>query len=101
MYEPVSRPKGTDENVSAILIKVPEVSLQTDLGCDSSLSQKPEELVERLHKRLRHVHLHDNDRTHHLSLPRAHKIHKMGRHVKSSEKVVWRNVYFRDIFKRE
>ncbi len=69
MYEPIDSPYDTVENVSAILKRVPELFLHLDIGHANLFGRKPQEFIERLHEKLRHVHLHDNARNKDLHLP--------------------------------
>ena len=69
MYEPVDTSKDNIENVSAILSEVPELFLHIDIGHASLFGRKPEQFIKEFHQRLKHVHLHDNDKNRDLHLP--------------------------------
>ncbi|VVB61241.1 Xylose isomerase-like TIM barrel [uncultured archaeon] len=69
MYEPVDTPSDNVENVSAILDKVPGLFLHLDIGHANLFGKRPEDFIRKFHKRLKHVHLHDNDTYQDLHLP--------------------------------
>ncbi len=69
MYEPVNTYADNIKNVSEILNRVPELSLHLDVGHLSLFNRDPNEFIERLHNRIKHVHLHDNNRRDDLHLP--------------------------------
>jgi sugar phosphate isomerase/epimerase len=69
MYEPIDTQQDTVENVSQILNRVPELFLHIDIGHANMFGRKPEEFIKRFHKKLKHIHLHDNEGTKDLHLP--------------------------------
>jgi len=69
MYEPMDKPEDNVRNVSMILNKVPELFLHIDIGHAALFGKKPEEFIKKFHNKLKHVHLHDNDKNRDLHLP--------------------------------
>ena len=69
MYEPIDTQKDSVENVSAVLGQVPELLFHLDIGHASLFGRKPEQFIEEFHQKLKHVHLHDNDKMRDLHLP--------------------------------
>ncbi len=69
MYEPIDTLNDSVENVSAILIAVPELFFHLDIGHANLFGRKPEEFIEKFHPKLKHVHLHDNFGNADLHLP--------------------------------
>lgn len=69
MYEPIDTLRDNVKNVSLILNKVPELFLHIDIGHASLFGRKPEDFIKKFHDKLKHVHLHDNDRSKDLHLP--------------------------------
>lgn len=69
MYEPIDKQQDNIENVSKILKRVPELYLHIDIGHAMLHGRKPEEFIRKFHKRLKHIHLHDNDGSKDLHLP--------------------------------
>lgn len=69
MYEPMDKKEDTIENVSAVLSRVPELFLHIDTGHTSLFGRKAEQFIREFYQRLKHVHLHDNDKIRDLHLP--------------------------------
>lgn len=69
MYEPIDGEADSLENVSQILERVPELYFHMDVGHANLFGRKPEAFIKRFSEKLRHVHLHDNDRRRDLHLP--------------------------------
>jgi sugar phosphate isomerase/epimerase len=69
MYEPIDTDKDGLESVSEILRKVPGLWLHIDTGHCNLHGRNPEDFVRKFHKRLKHVHMHDNDGERDLHLP--------------------------------
>lgn len=69
MYEPVDSEADSLENVSQILKRVPGLHFHIDVGHANLHGRNPEEFIERFSAKLKHVHLHDNDRIRDLHLP--------------------------------
>ena len=69
MLEPLDTRNDTLKNISAILKAIPELYLHLDIGHTSLYGRKPKDFIKRLHEKLRHVHLHDNNRAKDLHLP--------------------------------
>lgn len=69
VYEPMDTPLDTIENVSELLERVPGLFLHLDIGHANLFERKPAQFVQNFHKKLRHVHLHDNDGNRDLHLP--------------------------------
>ncbi len=69
MYEPIDTQKDNLKNVSAVLSQVPELLFHLDIGHASLFGRKPEQFIKEFHKKLRHVHLNDNDKMRDLHLP--------------------------------
>jgi len=69
MYEPMDTPEDTVKNVSVVLDKVPQLFLHIDIGHASLFGRKPEQFIRKFSHRLKHVHLHDNDKNRDLHLP--------------------------------
>ena len=61
MYEPTDKPSDSFENVSKILKAIPKLYLHLDIGHANLYGRYPEEFIKKFHKRLVHVHMHDND----------------------------------------
>ena len=60
IYEPVDKPQDTLNNVSLILKKMPSLFLHIDIGHVNLFGRKPEQFIKKFHKKLKHIHLHDN-----------------------------------------
>lgn len=69
MLEPLDTRFDTVKNISSILRAVPELYLHLDVGHTSLYGRNPEDFIKKLHDKLRHVHLHDNNRAKDLHLP--------------------------------
>lgn len=69
MYEPVDSEADSLESVSQILKRVQGLYFHIDIGHANLHGRKPEEFIKRFSSKLRHVHLHDNDRRRDLHLP--------------------------------
>jgi len=69
MYEPTDTARDSVESVSTILESVPGLFLHIDIGHANLFGRKPEEFIVKFHKKLRHVHLHDNLKNLDLHLP--------------------------------
>lgn len=69
MYEPIDGRRDTPENIEKILKAVPDLHLHVDTGHMNLFGRKPDEVIERFHKRIVHVHLHDNNCKEDLHLP--------------------------------
>jgi len=69
MYEPIDTPRDNVGNVASILSNIPDLHLTLDLGHANLFGRSIEEFIEKFHKKVRHVHLHDNDGNKDLHLP--------------------------------
>jgi sugar phosphate isomerase/epimerase len=69
MYEPIDTYADNIKNVSEILKKVPNLFLHLDIGHANLFGRKPEDFIKKFHKKIKHVHLHDNNRDKDLHLP--------------------------------
>jgi sugar phosphate isomerase/epimerase len=69
MFEPLDTRFDTVENISSILRSVPDLYLHLDIGHTSLHGNRPEDFIRKLHHRLRHVHIHDNNKAKDLHLP--------------------------------
>jgi sugar phosphate isomerase/epimerase len=69
VYESTAKELDTPDNVSKLIKLVPELSLHLDVGHMNLYNRNPLDYIERFHKRIRHVHLHDNDGTKDQHLP--------------------------------
>jgi sugar phosphate isomerase/epimerase len=69
MYEPLDTLEDDIENVSRILNKIPELLLHIDIGHANLFGRKPEQFIKKFHKKIKHIHLHDNDECKDLHLP--------------------------------
>ena len=69
MYEPVDTRQDDIESVSEILEKVPNLYLHIDIGHANLFGRKPEPFIEKFYRRLRHVHMDDNDGIRDLHIP--------------------------------
>jgi len=69
MYEPIDTLQDNAANLARILNGIPSLYLTLDLGHANLFGKNIEEFIEEFHKRLRHVHLHDNDGRRDLHLP--------------------------------
>jgi len=69
MYEPVDTPDDNLKNVRTILDEVPDLNFHLDIGHANLHGKKPAQFVEAFYDRLKHVHLHDNNRYSDLHLP--------------------------------
>ncbi len=69
MYEPIDTYSDNLKNVSEVLKRVPNLFFHLDIGHTSLFGRKPEEFIKKFHKRMKHVHLHDNNRSKDLHLP--------------------------------
>jgi sugar phosphate isomerase/epimerase len=61
MYEPINTGMDDIENVSAILNEVKGLFFHLDIGHANLFGKKPEEFIIEFHKKMKHVHLHDNN----------------------------------------
>jgi len=69
MYEPIDTPEDNVKNISMILNQVSGLFLQIDVGHANLFGRRPEQFIKRFHGKIKHVHLHDNDRSRDLHLP--------------------------------
>jgi sugar phosphate isomerase/epimerase len=69
LYEPIDTPNDNIENISEILKQVPELYLHIDIGHSNLYGRKPEQFIKKFHKKLKHIHLHDNNGISDLHLP--------------------------------
>lgn len=69
MYEPIDSRHDSIENVSEILNRVPGLHMHIDIGHANMFGKRPEEFIRKFHKKLKHIHLHDNDGNKDLHLP--------------------------------
>lgn len=69
VYEPIDTPNDGLEAVSEVLGRVSGLYLHLDIGHSNLFGRKPEEFIEKLHVKMKHVHLHDNDGNKDLHLP--------------------------------
>ncbi len=69
MLEPLDTRFDTVRNISSILKAIPELYLHLDIGHTSLHGRRPEDFIRKFHNRLKHVHLHDNNKAKDLHLP--------------------------------
>lgn len=69
VYEPIDTPHDTVENIEEILKSAPGLYLHIDIGHSNVYGRKPVELIRRFSKRIRRIHLHDNNGKEDLHLP--------------------------------
>ena len=69
MYEPIDTLQDNAANLARILNDIPNLYLTLDLGHTNLFGKNIEEFIKEFHKRLKHVHLHDNDGRRDLHLP--------------------------------
>ncbi len=69
LYEPIDTQKDNIKNISEILKRVPELYMHIDIGHANLYGRKPEEFIRKFHKKLKHIHLNDNDGNRDLHLP--------------------------------
>lgn len=69
MYESLDTEDDSIESVSEILKRVPGLYFHLDVGHTSIWGRKPEQFIRKFHKKLKHVHLHDNNLEKDLHLP--------------------------------
>jgi sugar phosphate isomerase/epimerase len=69
MLEPLDTRFDTVKNISRILRSVPGLYFHLDIGHTSMHGRRPEEFIRRLHPKLKHVHIHDNNLGKDLHLP--------------------------------
>ena len=60
MYEPIDAEKDNIKNVSYILNRVPDLYFHLDIGHANLFDKNIISFIRKFHKKLRHVHLHDN-----------------------------------------
>lgn len=60
MYEPIDTKKDTLTNVSKIMRNVPGLYFHLDVGHANLFKRSPVKFIRRFHKKLKHIHLHDN-----------------------------------------
>ena len=60
MYEPIDTKKDTLKNVSKILKKVPDLYFHLDVGHANLFRKSIISFIKKFHKKLIHIHLHDN-----------------------------------------
>jgi len=69
MYEPIDTDKDTLENISKVLDKVPSLFLHLDIGHCNLSNRSPADFIEKFNKKIKHIHVHDNDGTTDQHLP--------------------------------
>ncbi|MBW3015576.1 sugar phosphate isomerase/epimerase [Candidatus Woesearchaeota archaeon] len=69
MYESLDSWRDTSDTVAKVLKKVPGLYFHLDIGHTSVHGRKPEDFIRKFHKKLKHVHLHDNNLREDLHLP--------------------------------
>ncbi len=69
MYEPGTSFSDTVENVSKVLRSVPKLLLNLDIGHVNLFGKNPVRFIKKFHKKIVHVHLHDNNGVADLHLP--------------------------------
>lgn len=69
VYESIDTEKDDIKGVSEILKKVPELYLHIDIGHVNLFGRKPEQFIKKFYKKLKHIHLHDNDGNKDLHIP--------------------------------
>jgi sugar phosphate isomerase/epimerase len=69
MLEPIDTHQDDIESVSEILKKVPGLYLHIDIGHVNLFGRKPEQFIKKFHRKLKHIHLHDNDGNKDLHIP--------------------------------
>ncbi len=73
MYEQLDARQDDIKSVSEILRKVPNLYLHIDIGHVNLFGRKPEQFIKKFikkfHKKLKHIHLHDNDGEKDLHIP--------------------------------
>jgi len=60
IYEPIDTPADTVENVAFVLEMTPGLSLHLDIGHANLCGRDPVEFINKFHRRIKHIHLHDN-----------------------------------------
>jgi sugar phosphate isomerase/epimerase len=69
MYEPIDSPKDSMESVTEVMKKVPGLYLHIDIGHMNLFGKNPEDFIKKFHKRISHIHMHDNNSESDLHLP--------------------------------
>jgi len=69
VYEPIDTWQDDIKSVSEILKKVPNLYLHIDIGHVNLFGRKPEQFIKKFHKKLKHIHLHDNNGEKDLHIP--------------------------------
>ena len=69
VYESIDTEKDDIKSVSEILKKVSGLYLHIDIGHVNLFGRKPEQFIKKFHKKLKHIHLHDNDGNRDLHIP--------------------------------
>ncbi len=69
VYEPIDTSQDDIKSVSEILRRVPDLYLHIDIGHANLFGRKPEQFIKKFHKKLKHIHLHDNNGEKDLHIP--------------------------------
>ncbi len=69
MLESIDTCQDDIKSVSEILKRVPGLYIHIDIGHVNLFKRKPEEFIKKFHKKLKHIHLHDNDGIKDLHIP--------------------------------
>ena len=69
MYESTDAIYDNIGNVAKVLNEVPSLFFLLDCGHTNIFGRKPEEFIKRFHKKIKHIHLHDNFGKDDLHLP--------------------------------
>jgi len=69
MLELLDTGKDSIENIASILDKVPSFYFHLDIGHANLFNKKVKRFIRRLHKKLKHIHMHDNHGTADEHLP--------------------------------
>ena len=69
IYEPTPMYHDSIENTEKILSLVPELYLHFDIGHANLWGRKPDKFFKKFYRKIKHIHLHDNDGMRDLHLP--------------------------------
>ena len=72
MYEPVDTPHDSLKNVAKVLDEVSGLLFHLDIGHANLHGRDPADFIEAFHRKLVHVHMHDNDGRSDLHMPLGH-----------------------------
>jgi sugar phosphate isomerase/epimerase len=86
MYEPIDTERDSPKNISRILKCVPGLWLHLDIGHSNLHGRKPWVFIKRFRKKIRHIHMHDNDGSCDQHLPIGSGSINWGRTIKALKK---------------